>query len=234
MLKILLNTVLFLVILVSLSWAKEKQEVEVPINIGIGPAFFWIPGVVNRELHPAAKLDLYAVITPKMLHEHENKIPKKYKKYVNMDEEMHVSPLWMAIIPKYLIISPRAECSVYGGLWSFFGISGNFLKNKIIELEGELVLPTISYLYTNDKKNEPETQHLLGIGAMLRLANTIKFSEKFLTTLAYGHNFNLPLPPLDPIPNNTYTKEADKEHRWFQAGVLSLVFHYRFNIKQKI
>jgi len=228
--------VLFFVILVSLSWSKEKKEVEVPINIGVGPAFFWIPGVVDRELHPGAKFDLYAVITPKIMHENENKIPKKYKKLVNMDEEMHISPLWMAIVPKYLIISPGAESSIYGGLWSILGISEIFLSNNFTKLEANLLLPTISYLYATDaKKNAPDTQHLFGIGAMLRLANTITFSEKFLTTLAYGHNFNLPLPTLGPIPNNTYKEEAKtSEQRWLQTGVLSLVFHFRFNIKQKI
>jgi len=228
--------VLFFIILVSFSWSKEKQEVEVPINVGIGPAFFWIPGVVGRELHPGVKFDLYAVITPKILQEHENKIPKKYKKYVNMEEEMQVIPLWMALFPKYLIISPGTKSSIYGGFWSFFGISGTFLKNNILELGGELVLPTISYLYTNAQKNAPDTQHLLGIGAMLRLENTIKFSEKFLATLAYGHNFNIPLPSLDPIPNNTYKEEAKtSEKRWLQTGVLSLVFHFRFfSIKQEI
>jgi hypothetical protein len=219
--------VLFFVILVSFSWAKEKKEVEVPINIGIGPAYFWIPGIVGKELHPGVKFDLYAVITPKVLHEYENKIPKKYKKLVNMNEEMHVTPLWMSLIPKYLIINPAAENSIYGGIWSLLGISQMFLKNNFIELEAELVLPTISYLYTNAPKNDPDIQHLFGIGAMLRLENTIKFSEKFLTTLAYGHNFNLPL-------SNTYKEEDKAEQRWLQAGVLSLVLHYRFNIKQKI
>ena len=98
--------ILFLIILVSFSWSKEKQEVEIPINIGVGPAFFWIPGVVGRELHPGAKLDLYGVITPQVLKEHENKIPKKYKKFVDMESEMQVMPIWAALIPSYLIVSP--------------------------------------------------------------------------------------------------------------------------------
>ena len=228
--------VLFFVIFASFSWSRQKQEVEIPINIGIGPTFFWIPGVVGRELHPGAKLDLYAVVTPKMLHEHENKIPKQYKKYVNLDEEMHLTQIWMIIIPKYLIISPVAESSIYGGLWYFLGIAGNFLDNNFMQLSWELDLPTISYLYTNAPKNDPNTQHLLGIGAMLRLENTIKFSEKFLATLAYGHNLNIPFPSLKPLPNNTYIEKAkSSEQRWFQTGVLSLVFHFRFlDIKQKI
>jgi len=228
--------VLFFVIFVSLSWSRQKQEVEIPINIGIGPAFFWIPGVVGRELHLGSKFDFYAVITPKILHEHENKIPKQYKKYVNLDEEIYVSLIWMKLLPRYLIISPGAKSSIYGGIWQFFCLSEVFFRNKITEFEFELILPTISYLYTDAPKNDPDIQHLLGMGAMLRLANTIKFSEKFLTTLAYGHNFNIPLPPLKPFPNNTYVEEGKiSKQRWLQTGVLSLVFHFRFfNTKQKI
>jgi hypothetical protein len=235
--RININHKLFLLfaILASLSWSKEKQEIEVPINIGIGPAFFWIPGVAGSSLHPGVKFDLYAVITPKVLQEHKDKIPKQYMKYVNMEEEMHITQLWMLLLPKYLIISPGDEGSIYGGLWSFFGLGMSFVKNSFIELEGKLILPTVSYLYTRVPKNEPFAQHLLGVGAMLRLENTIRFSENFLATLAYGHNFNIPLPELDPLPSNTYKEKAKSdEQRWFQAGVLSLVFHFRFNIKQKI
>jgi len=222
--------VLFFVTIVSFSWAKGKKEIDVPINIGVGPAFFWIPGLMGKELHPGAKLDLYAVITPKMMHDNKDKIPKKYKKFVNMNEEMHVTELWMSIIPKYFIINPQAENYVYGGLWSVLGISSVFLKSKTMRLEGEFILPTISYLYTNAPKNDPDTRHLLGIGAMLRLENTIQFNKKYLASLAYGHNLNMPL-----FNTNTYREDGKTtEQRWLQTGVLSLVFHYRFDIKQKI
>jgi hypothetical protein len=55
-----------LAIFVSFSFAKAGQEIEVPINIGIGSAFFWIPGVVEREIHTGGQLALYAVLTPKI------------------------------------------------------------------------------------------------------------------------------------------------------------------------
>jgi hypothetical protein len=222
--------VLFLIILVSLSWAKkEKREVDVPVNIGIGPAFFLIPrGVVGKELHTGAKLDLYAVITPELMKENKNKIPKKFKNYVSTEEESHMVPLWMVIIPKYVIISPEANHSIYGGLWSIVGVSRSTHLNKSVELEGDLILPTISYLYTDAKKNDPDVQHLVGVGAMIRGGCTMRFSKKFLSTLAYGHNFNvLPI-------GNIYKEEGKDEQRWFQAGALSLVFHYRFDTKQKI
>jgi len=231
--------ILFLAMLVSFSWSREKQEVEVPINIGVGPAFFYIPGVVGRDLHPGAKFDLYAVITPKILHEHENKIPKNYKKYVNLDKEMHITTLWLMLLPKYLIISPPGEekSYIYGGLWTLFSLTNELLKSERVELGWELVLPTISYIYANAKKNEPDGQHLWGVGAMLRIANTIRFSDSFLATLAYGHNFNVPLQYLGtPSPNNGYQEEGkNSRQQWIQTGVLSLVLHFRFlSVKQKI
>jgi hypothetical protein len=215
------KAILFFVIFVSFSWSKEKKEIEVPINVGIGPALFWIPGVVDRELHTGAQLELYAVLTPKILQENKNKIPEKYRKFVNMKEEMYISPLWLALIPKYIVISPREENSIYGGLWSLLGISINFWKTQQIKLSGALNLPTLTYLYASER-SEPNAQHILGAGAMLNIENRVQFSENFLTTLAYGHNFNIPF-------LTTGTGE-----RWFHTGVLSLVFHIRFNVTQKI
>jgi len=107
------------------------------------------------------------------------------------------------------------------------------VNNDLIELKGGLALPNVFYIYTHAPKNAPNGQHLFGLGAMPRIENTIKFSEKFLATLAYGHNFNIPLPPW--LPDNIYKEEGKTEQRWLQTGVLSLVFHFRFlSIKQKI
>ncbi|MCL2261078.1 MAG: hypothetical protein FWC15_06975 [Fibromonadales bacterium] len=214
-----------LLVLTSFSWAqKAKKEIEIPINIGIGPAFFWIPGVVDRELHTGAQLNLYAVLTPKILQENQNKIPKQYKKYVNLENEMHISPIWMTLIPEYLVISPGEDNSIYGAFWPIIGVSMDFVKTERIELKAVLT-PTISYLYAFEDK-EPDSQHIVGAGLFLRLANTIRFSDNFLTTLAYGHDFAVVL-------NERLLHSITKDH-FFHAGVLSLVFHFRFGVMQKI
>ena len=218
------KTILFFAILVFFSWSVAKQEIELPINVGIGPALFWIPGVVDRELHTGAHLELYAVLTPKILQENKDRIPKKYRNYVNMKEEMHVAPIWLSLIPEYFVISPGEESSIYGGLWSFFSLSVNFLETQRVKLKGGLTLPTLTYLYAYEK-SEPGSRHILGAGAMLNIENTVQFSENFLTTLAYGHNFN--------VPFLTYGKQW-LQKQWLHTGVLSLVFHFRFNVMQKI
>jgi hypothetical protein len=226
---------LIFLILVSISWAKAK-EYEVPLNIGIGPALFWIPGIVGRELHPAVKFDVYAVLSPKILKENWDEIPMIYKQFANKETEMRIEPIFGMFLPKYVIVSPGAKNSIYGGLWSILNITQNFLYYKNVELEGELTLPTITYLSASAEKNDPFEQSLFGIGAMLKLASTVKFSEKFLAKLTYGHIFNASLPTIGNLKSNTYReKDKSEEQRWFQAGVLSLVFNFRFiNIKQKI
>jgi len=218
-------TLLFIIVLISLSYAqKAKKEVEIPINIGIGPALFWIPGVVDRELHTGAQLKFYGVLTPKLLQENQNKIPKQYKKYVNLEEEMHVSPIWTILIPEYLVISPSEENSIYGAFWPIIGTSMSFVKTERIKLKA-LFIPAISYLYAFED-DEPDSQHIVGAGLLLKLENTIKFSDSFLITLTYGHDLAI-------ILNEQLLHSITKDH-FFQAGVLSLLLNFRFNMTQNI
>ncbi|MCL2207910.1 MAG: hypothetical protein FWB90_07455 [Fibromonadales bacterium] len=218
-------TLLFIFILASLSLAqKTKKEVEIPINIGVGPALFWIPGVVDRELHTGAQLKFYGVLTPKLLQENQNKIPKQYKKYVNLEEEMHVFPIWMMLIPEYLVISPGEDNSIYGAFWPIVGVSMSFVKTERIKLKA-LFMPTISYIYAYGD-DDPDTQHIVGAGLLLKLENTIKFSDNFLITLAYGHDFAIKL-------NERLLHSITKDH-FFQTGVLSMLLNFRFGMTQKI
>jgi len=216
-------TLFFIIILTSASWAQtgktKKTEIEIPVNIGIGPALFWIPGVVDRELHTGAQLELYAAITPKVLQENKNKIPKKYQKYVSMEDELHIRPLWLGLIPKYIVISPGEENSMYGAIWSFFGLGINLWKNKLIKSDLSVNLPSITYLYAYGD-NDPDSQHIVGAGGLLKFENTFHFSESFLATLAYAHNFNIP-----------FITTGDK---FIHSGILSLVFNFRFGMMQKI
>ncbi|MDR1759505.1 MAG: hypothetical protein LBR60_03150 [Fibrobacter sp.] len=221
---------LFLLILVSLAGAvpREKIEIEIPLNVGVGPAFFWIPGVTGRVFHPGLQIEPYAVITPKVLQDNKEKIPMKYRKFLKTREDIHLAPLWMALIPNYIVISPGSENAVYGGIWSLFSLSTNLWEASRAKIQGQLILPTLSYLYTHSEENYPLTQHLFGVGAMLRLSANFKFSENFLATLAYAHDFKLPL------PLNTYKTNENAKRDWIHTGILSLVFHFRFPITQEI
>ena len=226
--KILCTTILLA--FWTLSFAGRPQtEVEIPLNVGMGPCLFWIPGVASREAHLGFNLAPYGVITPSTFENNKDKIPPQYRKHLNSMREIHVAPAWMILIPTYVIVSPGvlgSDDAVYGAIWSLLSIGPDFITSKSFILEGK-VAPTISYLYVNSNDNE-DTEHLLGLGIMLTLSATYAFTDSFLLSLSYGHLFQIPLSINDYKPKDKTTQN------WIQAGVLSLTLHIRIPTMQKI
>ncbi|MCK9181618.1 MAG: hypothetical protein M0P13_01890 [Fibrobacteraceae bacterium] len=208
---------------------RPVTQFEVPMNIGIGPTLFWIPGVASREAHTGFNLAPYGVITPQTLEENKEKIPIKYRKYLNSMREIHVAPLWMILIPQYVIVSPSvlgSDDAVYGAIWSLLSIGPEFYSTRNFVLEGK-ASPTISYLYIDSDNNE-DTENLIGLGAMFTLSATYAFSETTLLSLSYGHLLQLPLGINEYKPENKVAKH------WYQAGALSLTLHIRIPTEQSL
>ena len=94
------------------------EAVEVPVNVGVGPAFFFITGDVqeNHSPHTGLQLDVAAIIDKPTLKKAKGKIPKKYRKQVLRLNEVRVGVLY---IPDSLILSPGDgnKASVYGATW---------------------------------------------------------------------------------------------------------------------
>jgi hypothetical protein len=220
----------FLLTFSTLSFAGRPQtEFEIPLNLGVGPSLFWIPGVASREAHTGFNLAPYGVITHQTFENNKDKIPVKYRKYLNSMREIHVAPAWMILIPSYIIVSPGvlgSDDAVYGALWSLLSIGPDFITTKSFILEGK-ASPTVSYLYINSNDNET-AENLLGLGVMLNLAATYAFNDSFLLSLSYGHLFQLPL------SINSYKPENKTSQHWIQAGVLSLTLHMRIPSMHRI
>lgn len=213
----------------SLYAARPVTHVEVPFNVGIGPTLFWIPGVAGREFHTGFNLAPYGVVTPKTLQDNKEKIPLKYRRYLNTMREVHLAPLWMVLIPQYVIVSPAAlgsEDALYGAVWSLLSIGPEFISKRYMVLEGKFS-PTVSYLHVDSDDNE-QTENLVGIGCMLSLALTYTITENFLLSFSYGHLLQLPL------GINKYKPLDRTAEKWIQAGVLSATLNFRFGMSQKL
>lgn len=209
--------------------ARPVTHVEVPFNAGIGPTAFWIPGVAGREFHTGFNLNLYGVITPQTLEANKEKIPIKYRRYLNTMREVHVAPMWMILIPQYVIVSPAAlgeDDALYGAIWSLLSVGPEFISKRYYVVEGKFS-PTVSYLHVDSDDNE-DTENLVGVGCMLSLALTYTFTDNFLVTFSYAHLLQLPL-----SINSYKPTDATSEH-WIQAGALSLTLHFRFGMSQKL
>ncbi len=213
----------------SLYAARPVTHVEVPFNAGIGPTLFWIPGVASREFHTGFNLAPYGVVTPKTLQDNKEKIPLKYRRYLNTMREVHLAPLWMIFVPQYVIVSPAAlgsDDAIYGAVWSLLSVGPEFVSKRYVVLEGKFS-PTVSYLHIDSDDNE-QTENLVGIGCMLSLALTYTITENFLLSFSYGHLLQLPL-------GISEYKPLDKtSEKWIQAGALSITLNFRFGMNQKL
>lgn len=223
-------SILFLTLFsASLYAARPVNRVEVPFNMGIGPTLFWIPGVAGREFHTGFNLAAYGVVTPQTLADNKDKIPLKYRRYLNTMREVHLAPLWMILIPQYVIASPAAlgdDDALYGAIWSLLSVGPEFVSRRYMVLEGKFS-PTVSYLHVDSDDNE-QTENLVGVGCMLSLVLTYTVSENFLFTVSYGHLLQLPL------SINEYKPLDRTSEKWIQAGVLSLTLNFRFGMNQKL
>ncbi len=222
--------VLFLILFAaSIHAARPVTHVEVPFNVGIGPTGFWIPGVAGREFHTGFNLAPYGVITPRTLENNKDKIPIRYRRYLNTMREVHLAPMWMIIIPQYVIVSPAAlgeDDALYGAIWSLLSVGPEFISKRHYVIEGKFS-PTISYLHVDSDDND-DSENLIGLGCMLSLAFTYTITENFLFSASYGHLLQLPL------GINEYKPTDKHAEHWIQAGVLSLTLHFRFGMSQKL
>ncbi len=105
--------------------ARKKQMVTVPINVGLGPAFHYVTGPVQRdqEVHYGVKISLAAIIDQALIQKNKHKIPKKYRKMASRIDQIRLRPGPVVLIPDTIFISPqRDQTAMYGANWKFYGV----------------------------------------------------------------------------------------------------------------
>ena len=203
--------------LLSLGWAK----VEVPINVGLGPSLFYMPGLdEQRTWHTGLHLDLYAVLDQELIRREAHRIPRQYRGLAKKQREIRIAPLWLALVPDALVLSPGDTLSLYGASWSLWGYGIALLDTKPSTLSLGLSLPSLSYLWVRKATRD---EHLFGVGATAYISNEWRLSRHWLLEGRYRHTWNLPL------SMSRYAGEGGDEY-WWQYGEISVMAHYRFGI----
>jgi hypothetical protein len=100
----------------------SAAAVDVPVNLGIGPAVYLISGPVYRDtpLHYGLKIELKAVLSKQFIESNLDKVPRQYRTLARGLQEVRVSP--SILIPDALIISPKPltigkRTGMYGVTW---------------------------------------------------------------------------------------------------------------------
>ena len=132
--------------LFSIGWCgpARAEPIDVPINVGVGPAGFMLNGAagVAQPLYYGVKLDMAAIIDQSTIARYKNRIPAQYQAIAQSVGEARVGMLY---IPDALILSPGVDSSFYGATWRPVNVGIGLLQTPRLEVGAGLV-GTIAYL----------------------------------------------------------------------------------------
>lgn len=167
---------------------RSKKPVEIPIDIGIGPAVHQFTGPVYRaqQYHTGLKLSLAAIIDQSVIASQAHKIPKKYRGLAKKIGTVRFRPGPLVLVPDSIFISPAQEdTGIYGANWRPIAVG---LPISILNI-GTGINMTYAYLTGSDKN--PQT-HFVRPGLDLTANVEIPFSRSFLVSFGWTSFFYPP------------------------------------------
>jgi len=182
-----------LCLLLSLIPPAQAAKVTVPIEVGVGPNIFALPGPISAlyPLHPAISLSAEAVITKKFIRKNKKKIPRQYRKQAMAMDELRISKLW---IPDMIIISQFHDNFGIAGI-SFRPIGLRFpISTKPLRTDASLGLRFTAMYLNGGPGDGGGDMFFINPGLDGRLQATKKINKTWSVTLGgMGHVY----PPQD-------------------------------------
>ncbi|MCB9683973.1 MAG: hypothetical protein H6738_01530 [Alphaproteobacteria bacterium] len=171
---------------------KKKGPVEVPVDIGVGPAAHLLTGPVFREqpILGGIEFSAEAVLDHKTLVKLKNRIPSQYRKQALSMDEIRISH---PLIPHTIFLSPAG---VGGATVGMYGISfrpiaiGIPLISEPFRFELDLgVRLTYAYLHSTEI---PSPTHFLRPGLDPKAEIELPFSDRFLVSFGWCSQLYIP------------------------------------------
>ncbi len=185
--RIALSTaLLWVVVLVA---PASGEELKVPINIGVGPAFLHFSGAVGSDQtwHTGIELDLAAVIDQETIRKQQHRIPRQYRALAKQVKEIKVGYIF---VPDMLIISPQYDgrnTGMYGATWRPLSPGISFGGDvKLLVSAGVL----LTYLYMHS--DTLSDTHFLRPGLDGRAELTWRISDSWLLSGGWSSGFYIP------------------------------------------
>jgi hypothetical protein len=234
------------------SFGHLASAAEIPVNIGVGPAAFYVPEHLEED-DPKPfygfRLHIKAIIDKKLIEKNKGKIPDQYRKAVEKVDEVRVGYL---LIPETVMLGTRtkeAGPEFFGATWRPIGL-GVPLKMgpAMLSLDTGLLI-TYAFINTGsykipDQSNKDieknprteitfrdQTTHFLRPGMDLKLELEVKFSDSLLTSLGWSSAYYIP----QKIGGGIGTVGADQlEKSLWRIHQAFVMLHYRLPVKAKI
>ena len=210
--------------------AAHAKKVEIPIDIGVGPAANLVTGPVYRDqpVHTGLVFSAEAVLEKKTLKKLKRKIPKQYRRQVLQMDEVRISHF---LIPDQFFISPKSAfggtTGMYGIGWRPLGINIPLVYEDALRFKvGAGLRLTYAYLPSDTL---PSPTHFLRPGLDLKAEAEIPFSERFL--ISFGWNSQVYIP--QEVGGGVFEVGALDDSIW-HIGQGFFKFHFRFPYMYKM
>ena len=110
----------------------HAADVTVPVDVGVGPAYYLGPGPVFRGTsgHFGLKLSVAAILDQQTITKNIKRVPKQYRGMVQRSGEIRIGP--SIFIPDSLIISPAiGDTGMYGVTWRPVGLTVPLIRSGV-------------------------------------------------------------------------------------------------------
>ena len=220
----------FIALLAIPSWSRNLEEVVIPIDFAVGPAVHTLPGALSdgQTFLPGIALDVFAVVTPDVIKNNKDRIPKTWRKLISPDQELHIRPWYLTLLPSSFLIHPGNNHAAYAATVSLFGIYWNNQPIHATEFSLGVKLPTITYAWIQSPQIEEGDRKFLGLGIAPRASFLWKITDQVQLSVSWDENLYL------PIQTTEYTPLDRSKVNWTFHGVGSCLVHIRIPTIQKI
>jgi len=173
--------------------ALAARPIEVPLDIGVGPAVHLVSGPVfqDRPIHTGLVFSAAAVIDKKTIRKNRRRIPRRYRRQVMQLDEIRISH---PLIPRTIWISPAvgdATTGMYGLQLRPIGIGVPLVSKGVrLDLSAGLVL---AYAYLHSTSLDSPT-HFLRPGLDPGITLEVPLSERFLVSVGWRSQVYVPQP----------------------------------------
>ncbi len=200
-------------------------QVEVPVDVGVGPAAYFISGPVYRDqpVHFGLKISVEAVIDQETLRKFRNQIPAQYRDALAHTSEVRFSP--SIFIPDALIISPKIwHTGLYGITWKPFSVGLPLTSGVVRTTIDAGVLLTAFYLQSDTL---PST-FFARPGLELKLESEVFLSRSVGVSVGWASGFYV------PQELGTFIGFSPFSQVVWHLGQAFLKVHYRFPFETRL
>lgn len=226
-----MRRLVFLVVL----WALPAVAgIQVPADVGFGPAGYWFYGPLleNRGAVPhfALTFNIHAVIDKAWVEENRGAIPPRYQKLADGINEVRIGP--SIFIPSTLYISPKVDAlggvGLYGVTWTPVGLTlvntGQKSARDWNKSRGRFYLDAqllLTYLFIHSDLAGIPTTHFIRPGLQVKATAQISVTQRFLISLGGGAQVYV------PQALGSFGWNPIDQSRWL-SWFAFLKFHVRF------